>query len=170
MVFFGIGSKRFLSFGTDYAQRKRIIKHTGFVQKLVRGPANRDAQRSFAKFALLHEIAPGLRPDSRLHGFAFLTGANFAQELPRVDAEVVIVVPLKTDGIFAHALGRNGSCRGFEHGQRAGGKLGWFARFASVFAALFVAHRARAGVAKENEIVVRNVTIRPLDIHTRAGG
>src|ERR1035438_2247508 len=68
-----------------------------------------------------------LRLRSQLYGpfdklgasFAFLTGADFAQEFPRVNAKVVVIVPLEPYGVLAHAFGGNWFGRGFEQGQRA---------------------------------------------------
>ena len=94
---------------------------------------------------------------------------NFPQKLPRIQPQIVIIVPFEPDRVFAHGLSRHWFCRRLEHRQRSWGKLRWITRFASGFIALLVAHRAWASVAEVDEIVVRNVAVRPLDIHTRAG-
>src|SRR5882762_1537461 len=119
---------------------------------------------------LASKRASALRLGSQPRALAFLTRAEFAQELPGVNAKVVVIVPLEPDGVFAHALGGDWLGRGFEHGQRAGSKSGRFARPASSFIALFVAHGARAGVTEEDKIVVRNVAVGPFNVDTRAGG
>src|SRR5580704_14879487 len=41
---------------------------------------------------------------SQQRGFAFLTGADLAQEFPRVNAKVVVIIPLEADGVFAHSF------------------------------------------------------------------
>jgi hypothetical protein len=43
------------------------------------------------------------RSDAR--GFALFARADFAQQAPGVDAEIVVVVPVEFDGVFADAFG-----------------------------------------------------------------
>src|SRR5713226_1823664 len=58
MVLFGIGSKRFLSFGADNPQCQRIVKNCGLIEKLVSGATNRDSLCCPAECSLLHQRAP----------------------------------------------------------------------------------------------------------------
>src|SRR6267143_3303346 len=118
---------------------------------------------------LASKRASALLLGSQPRALAFLTRAEFAQKLPGVNAKVVVIIPLKPDGVFAHAFSGDWLGRGFEHGQRTSSKSGRFARPASSFIALFVAHGARAGVTEKNKIVVGNVAVGPFNVHTRAG-
>src|SRR5258708_5137669 len=120
-------------------------------------------------FPLASTSASALRLNSAPCG-AFRAGTEFAQKLPRVNAEVMIIVPFEADGIFAHTFGGNRLGRRFKQGQRAGGELGRLAGLASRLVALFVAHGARAGVAEVDKIVVGDVAVRPLNIDARPGG
>ena len=102
-------------------------------------------------------------------GLALLAGTNLAQEFPGIDAQLVSVVPMKLDRIFAHALGRQGLDRGLEHGK-CPGRQGWrISGFAPALGALIIAQGAGAGVAQECERVVRTMAVFPIDVHARAG-
>src|SRR6202162_4478956 len=101
--------------------------------------------------------------------FAFVTRTDFAQELPRIESEVVVVVPGKLNGVFAHALRGDGLGVGLENKQRAGGGGDGIAGASSRLAALIFAHGARAGVAQVNEVIVRDVAVIPFDINAGAG-
>src|SRR5208282_1800281 len=106
----------------------------------------------------------------QVRGLAFVARTDFTQELPGIDAKVVIVVPGKADGIFTDCLGGNRPGGGFEHGKHAGSELGRLTGFAPGLVALFIAHGAGAGISQVDKIVVRNVAVSPLDVHARAGG
>lgn len=106
------------------------------------------------------------RRGSRL---AFGTRADFAQEVPGVDSEIVVVIPRKLDGVFTHALSRNRFGRRFEDGQGAGSKLRRITRLASGLPPLFFAHRAGTCVAQIEEAVSRNVAVAPLDLDAASG-
>jgi len=101
---------------------------------------------------------------------ALFAGADFAEVLPGIQAEVVIVVPVELNGVFADGFGGNGLGSGFEHGQRARCGFGRLAGLASGFVALFVAHGARTGVAEVDEGVVGGVAVVPVDVDAGAGG
>jgi hypothetical protein len=110
-----------------------------------------------------------------MHGFrtsdlALLARANFAQEFPRVNAEVVIVIPLEADGVLPNTFGGKRFGGGFEHGQGAWRRFRGLTRRTAGFVALFVAHGAGAGVAQENESVMRGVGVGPNDVHASSGG
>src|SRR5580704_3965069 len=69
--------------------------------------ARRIATRRAVRLNVTSCIAARPRPlplCSQQRGFAFLTGADLAQEFPRVNAKVVVIVPLEPDGVFAHAF------------------------------------------------------------------
>src|SRR5260370_42671278 len=119
-------------------------------------------------FPLASTSASALRLGIR--GGALHTGTEFAQKLPGINAEVVVIVPFEANGILTHAFGRDGPGGWFEYGQSTGRKVGWFAGLASRLVALFVAHGTRAGVAEVDKIVVGDVPVRPLDIDARPGG
>src|SRR5579872_4790454 len=101
---------------------------------------------------------------------AFIARAEFAEQAPGINAEIVIVIPGKANGVFADALGGKRPGWGFIHRQHAGLQLLRLAGFAARFFALFVAHGAWAGVAEIDESIVRNVAILPLDVEACACG
>lgn len=109
-----------------------------------------------------------LNPSGFQSPFAVFTRADFAQKLPGVNAEVVVVVPLKLDGVFADAFGGERFGCGFEHGQGAGSEFGRLSAAASGLGALFFAHGTGAGVAEEDERVVGRVAVGPLYVDTGA--
>src|SRR6266852_9241630 len=121
-------------------------------------------------FPLASTSASALRLNSEPCGFALRTGTEFAQKFPRVNAQVVIIVPFEADGIFTHTFGGNRLGCWLKQGQRTGGEFGRLAGLASRLVALFVAHGARAGVAEVDKIVVGNVAVGPFDVHACAGG
>ena len=95
---------------------------------------------------------------------AFLTRTNFPQKLTRVNAEIVIVVPRKLDGVLAHALRRKRLRMRLEHqqGTRSRGRgIPWPP---SGFAPFIFTHGARTGIPKIGKSVMRNMPIPPLDI------
>src|ERR1035438_9816564 len=86
-------------------------------------------------------------------GFALLARAVLTQELPRIDAVLMAVVPGKPDAVLAHRLNFSGARQCLEHGQRA---RDWFQRIAglaAVLLAFFLTQRARAGIAQEHKRV-----------------
>src|SRR6185437_3955712 len=101
---------------------------------------------------------------------AGLAGAILAQKIPGIDAQFVAIIPLKADGVFAHGLGLQRLGRSFEHGQRPGGWFGRLHGLSAALAPLFVAQRARAGVAQPFKAVAGVVAVLPLDVHARSRG
>src|ERR1700686_4114686 len=97
------------------------------------------------------------------------TRTNFAQELPRIESEIVVIVPGKLNGVSAHTLRRKRLGVGFENQQRAGSGGNGIARATSRLAALIFAHGARAGIAQVDEAIVRDVAVVPLNIDTGTG-
>src|ERR1022692_2413197 len=106
---------------------------------------------------------------SRPRRLALLARTDFAQELPGVNAQVVVIVPLEFDGVLADALSGNWLGGRFEHGQRPGSESGSLPKLPSSLGALFFAHRAGAGIAEEHKAVMRNVAVGPLNVDARAG-
>lgn len=113
------------------------------------------------------QLNPPIYPLTRcgLRFFALAARANFAEKLPRVNPQIVIIVPRELDRIFADALCRQRLRRRLENEQGAGGGRGWISGAASGVAALFLAHGAGTGIAQVNETVVRSVAVSPLDVH-----
>ncbi len=95
-------------------------------------------------------------------------GTHIAQKLPGINAQLVAIIPVKLDGVFAHALSRQWLGRLLEHGQRAGRELGRLAGFAAGLATLVVTQSAGAGIAQEGKWVVGAVAVLPLDVHAGA--
>src|ERR1700683_1483113 len=116
-------------------------------------PPNRHPPRRPAEFAFLHRPAPGPLLSSRLRRFALLTRTHFAQQLPRINSEGVIIVPLEADRVFPHSFGGNRLGSRFEHGQRANSKLRRLTRLPPSFVALFIAHCAGACVTEIDDPV-----------------
>src|ERR1700687_5848273 len=81
----------------------------------------------------------------------------------------MVIVPGKLDGVFADALRRKRLGVGFESQQRAGRRRNRIAGTPPDVAALIFAHGARAGVAQVDEVIVRDVTVVPLNIDTGTG-
>src|SRR5579863_3170035 len=101
---------------------------------------------------------------------ALRAGADFPEKLPRVNAQVVVIVPRELNRVLAHAFCRDRFRRRLEHGQRAGSEFGRLSIAPACLAALFFAHGARAGVAQVDEVVMRNVAVFPVDMHASASG
>ncbi len=101
---------------------------------------------------------------------ALLAGTDFAQELPGINAEIVIIVPGELDGVLAHPFGGERLGVGLKDQQRSRRGGSGLSGTASGFAALVLAHGARTSIAQVNEVVMRNVAVVPFDVHARAGG
>src|SRR5664280_2071891 len=80
------------------------------------------------------------------------------------------VVPRETNGVFANRLNLRRPRRRLEHGQRPRDGLKRVAGLAAVLGALFLAQRARAGIAQEGKAVNAPMPVLQLDVHTGAGG
>src|SRR5450631_2669152 len=81
-------------------------------------------------------------------------GTDFTQKFPRIESQVVVIVPRKLDGVFSHAFRGEGLGVGLEHQQRAGSGGDRIAGPSASFAALVLAHGARTSVAQVDEVVV----------------
>jgi hypothetical protein len=97
-------------------------------------------------------------------GVAFFTRAYIPQKLPGINAQLVAVIPVKLDGVFAYALGRQGLGCLLEHGEGAGREFRPLTGLAARLATFVVTQGAGAGIAQEGKRVVRAVAILPLDV------
>ena len=102
--------------------------------------------------------------------FTFLAWADFSQETPRINAELVAIIPVKFDGVLAHSLSREGPRCFLKDGQRTRRELRRVTRITAGFAALIITQSTGAGVPQERKWIVRTMTIFPLDVHSGAGG
>jgi hypothetical protein len=116
----------------------------------------------------LRGLSLGLYPRPRRP--TLLAGAPIPQKLPGIYPQLMAVVPMKLDGVFAHSVRRFRPGQSLEHGQRSRRGLRRLSRFSSGLASLLVTKRAGAGVAQERERIVRSMAVFPLDVHTRARG
>ena len=96
---------------------------------------------------------------------ALFARTNFAQEFPRVNAQVVVVVPRELYGISPHALCRKWLRVRFKDQQRPRGGGCRIPRVSSGLAPFLLAHSARTCVPQINKAIMRNVPIPPLDVH-----
>src|ERR1035437_6906365 len=80
------------------------------------------------------------------------------------------VVPREANGVFANRLNFRRPRRRLEHGQLPGDGLERIAGLAAILGALFLAQRARAGIAQEGKAVNAAMPVLPLDVHAGAGG
>ena len=103
-------------------------------------------------------------------GLALLARADFAQEAPGINSQVVAVVPGELDGVLTNAFGRERLGRRLEHGERSGREFRGITCAASGFGSLFFAHGAGARIAQVDEGVVRDVAVVPLDVNACARG
>ena len=100
---------------------------------------------------------------------AFWAGTNFPQVDPRINSEIVIVVPGKTQRIFANLFGGNRFGGRLEHRERAWSKFGRLPRFAFRLLTLLFTQRAGTSIAQEGKAIRGVVAVLPLDLHARTG-
>ncbi len=94
---------------------------------------------------------------------------NFPQIEPRINSQIVIIVPRKLDRILPDRFRRHCLRRCLEHRQSSGRKLRRLSRFALCLRPLIFAKRTRTSVPQKCKRVDRPVSVLPLDLHTRAG-
>jgi hypothetical protein len=113
---------------------------------------------------------PGLHDSDLLHSrrLTLLARTPIPQKLPRINPQLVVVVEMKLDRVFAHAVRRGRFDGGLEHRQRPWREFRRFSWLAVGLAPLLVAKRARTGVPQERKRIMRLVAILPLDIETRS--
>src|SRR5579883_282950 len=97
------------------------------------------------------------------------TRAEVAQELPRVDAVLVAVVPRESDCVLADTCGFYWLRSRFEHRQHARLCMFWLSGFTIFAHPLVITQCARTRVAKVLEAVMALVSVLPLDVHARPG-
>jgi hypothetical protein len=118
----------------------------------------------------LEDVDAGGDGNSHFGVAAGIAGAEFPQQPPRINAKVVVIVPLESDRVLTDAFYGDRFGRGFEHGQSAGSELWRFAGLAPGFFTLLVTHGAWARVTQVDEGVVRSVAIAPYDVNAGARG
>jgi hypothetical protein len=94
---------------------------------------------------------------------------HLPQVNPRINSQIVIIVPRKFQRVLADRLRRQRFRRWLEHRKRPGGQLRRLARLSSRLCPLVLAQRARASIPQEFERIDGLVSVLPLDLHTRAG-
>jgi|SRR3954468_19508576 hypothetical protein len=105
----------------------------------------------------------------RFPGLALLARTHFPQKGPRVNPQLVPIIPVEPDRILAHAFGAQRLGRSLKHGQACRCQLRSLSRLAIALAALFIAERARTGIPQEREWIMGRMPILPLDIHPGTG-
>ena len=100
---------------------------------------------------------------------AFLTRTPVAQELPGINSQLVPVVEVKFDGVFANAFRRSRFDGGLEHGQGSRRRFRRIAGLLVVLGSLLIAQSAGAGITQEWEGIVGMVAVFPLDVEAGAG-
>src|SRR5215470_4228601 len=101
---------------------------------------------------------------------ALVAGTDLPQKVPRVNSEVVTVVPVELDGVLADTFGGEWSGGGLEHRQCTRRGFRRFPRGASGLAALLFAERTWAGIPQKNKGIGRVVAVAPVDFHSRPTG
>jgi hypothetical protein len=94
--------------------------------------------------------------------------ANFPQIEPRINPQIVIIVPRKPQRVLSHRFRRQCPYRRLEHRQRSRSQLRRFARLASRFRPLVLAQRARTSIPQKRKRIHRPVPILPLNLHARS--
>jgi hypothetical protein len=80
------------------------------------------------------------------------------------------IIPVKLDGVFAYAFGRQRLHGRLEHGQSLGHSPRRFPSFAACLFPGIIAQGARTSIPQELERVARQMPIFPLDVDAGAGG
>lgn len=70
---------------------------------------------------------------------AVFAGTNFPQPFPRINSQLMAIVPVELDGVLADGLSRSRLHGGLEHGQLARFRCHRLSRPATGFAALLIA-------------------------------
>jgi hypothetical protein len=104
------------------------------------------------------------------YGLTFGARADVPQELPRIESQIVVIVPDEFNGIPAHGFYLVRLGRGLEHGQRPRRQLRRISRLAASFTTFFIAQSAGAGIPQKAETVGGDMPVLPLDFHAGAGG
>src|SRR5450432_2478179 len=86
------------------------------------------------------------------------------QKLPRINPQLMAIVPFKFQRILANRICGNRFRSSLKHDQLSWLRLRRLPRLPPRLAALFVAKRARAGVAQEGKCVRRKMSVLPLNL------
>ena len=100
----------------------------------------------------------------------FPARAHFPEVRPRVDPQIVVVVPGKPQRVFSYGLGRKSLDRRLEHRQCSRSRFLKLTRLPSALTALILTKRARTSVAQEPERIRRPVPVFPLNLQALARG
>ena len=108
-------------------------------------------------------IAVSLLPPRR----ALRARTNFPQIEPRINSQIVFIIPGKLQRILPHRFRRKRFHRRLEHRQSPRSRLRLLARLSSRLPPLLLAERARTSIPQERERIRRPVPILPLNLHPR---
>lgn len=106
----------------------------------------------------------------RAFPLALRARTHLAQIFPRIQSQIVIVVPRKPDGVLSDPFRGDWLRRSLKHRQRSRRNSRRLSRLPASLRPLFVTHGARAGVAQIYEREMGNVAVGPRDIHPAARG
>lgn len=96
-------------------------------------------------------------------------GTPIAQELPGINPQLVAIVEMKLNRVFANAFRRSRFDGGLEHRQRPRRQLWRLSGLLMGLRSLLIAQRAGAGITQKREGIMRLVAALPLDVEARAG-
>ncbi len=91
---------------------------------------------------------------------------NLPQISPRINPQVVIIIPRETQRVLPHLLHRQSFGRRLEHRQRPRRQLGSLTRLSSRLLPLVIAKRARTSIPQERKRITRPMPIFPFNLHT----
>lgn len=99
---------------------------------------------------------------------ALVARAHFTEELPRIDPQIVVIVPGELDCVLADAFRGHGLGRWLEDQQSASCGAGWVSGAAPRFPPFFLTDGARTRVPQIHEVVVGHMTVSPFNVHPGA--
>jgi hypothetical protein len=91
---------------------------------------------------------------------------NLPEISPRINPQIVIIVPRKTQRVLPDLLHRQSFGRRLEHRQRPRCQLGSLTRFPPRLPPLVIAKRARTGIPQKRKRITRPMPILPVNLHT----
>ena len=97
---------------------------------------------------------------------ALPTWTNLPQIRPRINPQIVIIIPRKSQRVLAHLLHRQRFGRRLEHRQRPRCQLGSLTRLSSRLLPLVIAKRARTSIPQKRKRITRPMPIFPFNLHT----
>jgi hypothetical protein len=93
---------------------------------------------------------------------------NLAQIKPRINSQIVLIVPGKFQRVLADGLCRQCLYQRLKHRKRPGCQCSWLASLSPRFRSLIFAECAGTSVPQKRKRVGRPVAVLPLDLHPRA--